>query len=115
MATALAGDRFDRTPAVGGGATCSEFIEALGPAIFAMVEEAVPIALARIARRLGAVQGQRFARSTMHRFFRQFAFGASLAGAKLAKGEVAPNRDVAGPGNIGGGRGAPVWCGAADE
>ncbi|MEL6219584.1 MAG: hypothetical protein AAFR79_14135 [Pseudomonadota bacterium] len=80
-----------------------------------MVEEAVPVTLARIARRLGAEHGQCFARSTMHRFFRRFAFGASLAGAKLAKGEVAPNRDVAGPGNIGGGRGAPVRCGAADE
>ncbi|MEM6489709.1 MAG: winged helix-turn-helix domain-containing protein [Pseudomonadota bacterium] len=54
-----------------GGDKRSERIEALGPAIFAMVEEAVHITLAEIAARLEAEHGQRFAPSTVHRFFRR--------------------------------------------
>jgi transposase len=46
-------------------------IEALGPAIFAMVGEAVHITLAEIAERLEAEYGERFAPSTVHRFFRR--------------------------------------------
>jgi len=46
-------------------------IEALGPAIFAMVEEAVHITLAEIAGRLALEHGERFAPSTVHRFFRR--------------------------------------------
>lgn len=46
-------------------------IEALGPAIFAMVEQAVQITLAEIAERLEAEHGERFAPSTVHRFFRR--------------------------------------------
>lgn len=54
-----------------GGDKRSERIEALGPVIFAMVEEAVHITLAEIAERLEAEHGQRFAPSTVHRFFRR--------------------------------------------
>lgn len=46
-------------------------IEALGPAIFAMVEKAVHITLKEIAERLEAEHGERFAPSTVHRFFRR--------------------------------------------
>ncbi|MEO0822697.1 MAG: transposase [Pseudomonadota bacterium] len=46
-------------------------IEALGPAIFAMVEQTVHITLAEIAARLEAEHGERFAPSTVHRFFRR--------------------------------------------
>lgn len=58
-------------PRAMGGDKRSERIEALGPAIFAMVEEAVHITLAEIAGRLEAEHGQRFAPSTVHRFFRR--------------------------------------------
>lgn len=58
-------------PRAMGGDKRSERIEALGPAIFAMVEEAVHITLAEIAERLEAEHGQRFAPSTVHRFFRR--------------------------------------------
>jgi len=54
-----------------GGDKCSERIEALGPAIFAMVGEAVHITLAEIAERLEREHGERFAPSTVHRFFRR--------------------------------------------
>ncbi len=54
-----------------GGDKRSDRIEALGPAIFAMVEEAVHITLAEIAERLGREHGERFAPSTVHRFFRR--------------------------------------------
>lgn len=54
-----------------GGDRRSKRIETLGPAIFAMVEEAVHITLAEIADRLEAEHGGRFAPSTVHRFFRR--------------------------------------------
>ena len=54
-----------------GGDTRSERIETLGPAIFAMVEEAVHITLADIAERLEVEHGEPFAPSTVHRFFRR--------------------------------------------
>jgi len=46
-------------------------LEALGSAIFAMVEEAVHITLAELAERLEVEHGERFAPSTVHRFFRR--------------------------------------------
>lgn len=54
-----------------GGDKRSERVEALGPAIFAMVEEAVHITLAEIAERLERDHGERVAPSTVHRFFRR--------------------------------------------
>jgi len=54
-----------------GGDKRSDRIEALGPAIFAMVAETVHITLVEIAERLEAEHGERFAPSTVHRFFRR--------------------------------------------
>lgn len=54
-----------------GGDKRSDRIEALGPAIFAMVEEAVHVTLVEITERLEAEHGERFAPSTVHRFFRR--------------------------------------------
>ena len=54
-----------------GGDKRSERIETLGPEIFALVEEAVHITLAEIAERLESQHGERFAPSTVHRFFRR--------------------------------------------
>ena len=51
-------------PRAQGGDKRSSRIEALGPAIFAMVEAAVHITLAEIAERLEAEHGERFAPST---------------------------------------------------
>lgn len=58
-------------PRAQGGDQRSDRIEALGSAIFAMVEEAVHITLAEIAERLEVEHGERFAPSTVHRFFRR--------------------------------------------
>jgi transposase len=58
-------------PRAQGGDKRSGRIEALGPAIFAMVGEAVHITLAEIAGRLEREHGERFASSTVHRFFRR--------------------------------------------
>jgi transposase len=58
-------------PRAQGGDKRSGRIEALGPAIFAMVETAVHITLAEITERLEAEHGERFAPSTVHRFFRR--------------------------------------------
>lgn len=58
-------------PRAQGGDRRSDRIEALGSAIFAMVEEAVHITLAEIAERLDVEHGERFAPSTVHRFFRR--------------------------------------------
>ncbi len=54
-----------------GGDQRSWRIEELGGAIFAMLEEAPDITLAEIAARLEREHGQRFAPSTVHRFFRR--------------------------------------------
>jgi transposase len=54
-----------------GGDTRSGRIEAVGAAILAMVAEAPDITLAEIAERLEREHGQRFAPSTVHRFFRR--------------------------------------------
>ncbi len=54
-----------------GGDTRSGRIEAVGPAILAMAEETPDITLVEIAERLEREHGERFAPSTVHRFFRR--------------------------------------------
>ena len=58
-------------PRAQGGDTRSGRIEALGPAILAMVEETPDITLVEIAERLEQEGGERFAPSTVHRYFRR--------------------------------------------
>jgi transposase len=58
-------------PRAQGGDKRSDRIEALADAIFAMVEEAVHITLAEVAERIERAHGERFAPSTVHRFFRR--------------------------------------------
>lgn len=64
-------------------------IEALGPAIFAMVEQTVHITLAEIAARLEAEHGERFAPSTVHRFFRRHGWTFKKKSAHAAEQERA--------------------------
>ena len=54
-----------------GGDTRSGRVEALGPAILAMAEKTPDITLVEIAERLEREHGERFAPSTVHRFFRR--------------------------------------------
>lgn len=54
-----------------GGDRRSDRIEALGPAILAMMDEAADITLVEIVGRLEREHGERFAPSTVHRFFRR--------------------------------------------
>ena len=58
-------------PRAQGGDTRSRRIEAVGGAILAMVAEAADITLVEIAKRLEREHGERFAPSTVHRFFRR--------------------------------------------
>jgi transposase len=58
-------------PRAQGGDTRSGRIEAVGPAILAMVEEEPDITLVELAERLEREHGERFAPSTVHRFFRR--------------------------------------------
>ena len=58
-------------PRAQGGDTRSGRIETVGPAILAMVDETPDITLAEIADRLERERGERFAPSTVHRFFRR--------------------------------------------
>lgn len=58
-------------PRAQGGDTRSGRIEALGAAILAMVDETPDITLVEIAERLEREHGERFAPSTVHRFFRR--------------------------------------------
>ena len=58
-------------PQAQGGDTRSGRIEALGPAILGMVEKTPDITLVEIAERLEREHGERFAPSTVHRFFRR--------------------------------------------
>lgn len=58
-------------PRAQGGDTRSGRIEALGPAIMAMVDETPDITLVEITERLEREHGERFAPSTVHRFFRR--------------------------------------------
>lgn len=58
-------------PRAQGGDTRSGRIEAHGPAILAMVDETPDITLVEIAERLEQERGERFAPSTIHRYFRR--------------------------------------------
>jgi transposase len=58
-------------PRAQGGDTRSGRIEALGAAILAMVDETPDVTLVEIAERLEGEHGERFAPSTVHRFFRR--------------------------------------------
>ena len=58
-------------PHARGGDTRSGRIETVGPAILAMVEGMPDITLVEIAERLAREHGERFAPSTVHRFFRR--------------------------------------------
>ncbi len=58
-------------PRAQGGDTRSGRIEAVGPAILAMVDETPDITLVEIADRLEREHGERFAPSSVHRFFRR--------------------------------------------
>ena len=58
-------------PCAQGGDTRSGRIEALGPAILAMAEETPDVTLVEVAERLEREHGERFAPSTVHRFFRR--------------------------------------------
>ena len=58
-------------PRAQGGDMRSARIEAVGPAILAMVEKTPDITLVEIAERLEREHGERFAPSTVHRFFRR--------------------------------------------
>jgi transposase len=58
-------------PRAQGGDTRSGRIEAVGPAILAMVAETPDVTLVEIAERLEREHGERFAPSTVHRFFRR--------------------------------------------
>lgn len=58
-------------PRAQGGDTRSGRIEAVGGAILVMVAEAPDITLVEIAERLEREHGERFAPSTVHRFFRR--------------------------------------------
>ena len=68
------------TPRPQGGDTRSSRIEAVGPAILAMVAETPDITLVEISERLEREHGERFAPSTVHRFFRRrgWSFKKSL-------------------------------------
>lgn len=68
-------------PRAQGGDRRSGRIEALGPAILAMVDERPDITLVELAERLESEHGERFAPSTVHRFFcrRSWSFKKSLA------------------------------------
>lgn len=67
-------------PRAQGGDTRSGRIEAVGTAILAMVDETPDITLVEIAERLEREHGERFAPSTVHRFFRRhgWSFKKSL-------------------------------------
>jgi len=58
-------------PQAQGGDTRSGRIEAVGRAILSMVEETPDITLVEIVKRLEREHGERFAPSTVHRFFRR--------------------------------------------
>lgn len=76
-------------PGAQGGDQRSWRIEALGGTIFAMLEETPDITLAEIAARLEREHGQRFAPSTVHRFFRRHGWSFKKSPAMRAS-RIAP-------------------------
>lgn len=75
-------------------------IEALGAAILAMAEEGKDITLVEIAERLEREPGERFAPSTVHRFFRRHGrtFRKSPATPPSRSARTSPRRATPGPG-----------------
>ncbi|MEM6439106.1 MAG: IS630 family transposase, partial [Pseudomonadota bacterium] len=84
-------------PKAQGGDTRSGRIEALGPEILAMVEKTPDITLVEIAERLERAHGERFAPSTVHRFFRRHGWSFSKKSAHASeqdRADVAAAREA---------------------
>jgi transposase len=81
-------------PRAQGGDTRSGRIESSGPAILAMVAETPDITLVEIAERLEREHGERFAPSTIHRFFRRrgLSFKKSLPTPASRIARMSPRR-----------------------
>lgn len=85
-------------PKAQGGDTRSGRIEALGPEILAMVEKRPDITLVEIAERLEHEHGERFAPSTVHRFFRRHGWSYKKSPPKPASrtARTSPRRALPG-------------------
>ncbi|MET4702511.1 transposase [Constrictibacter sp. MBR-5] len=88
-----------------GGDTRSGRIEAHGPAILAMVGETPDITLVELVERLEQERGERFAPSTIHRYFRRhgWSFKKSPPTPASRTARMSPRR--ARPGS----RGSRIW------
>lgn len=86
-------------PRTQGGDTRSGRIEALGPTILAMVDEMPDITLVEIAEWLAHEQGERFAPSTVHRFFRRHGWSFKKSPAMPASRSARTSRRRARPGS----------------
>jgi transposase len=86
-------------PRTQGGDRRSGRMEACGADILAMVEDAPDITLAEIAARLERERGERFAPSTVHRFFRRrgWSFKKSPATPTSKAALTSPRRAPPGP------------------
>ena len=82
-----------------GGDRRSGRIEALGEAILAMVEAVPDITLAEIAGRLEREHGERFAPSTVHRFFRRRGWSFKKSPAMRASRNARTSGQRARPGS----------------
>jgi hypothetical protein len=102
----VAGDRLGG-PRTHGGDTRSGRIEAHGPAILAMVGETPDITRAEIVERLEQERGERFAPSTIHRYFRRhgwsFKKSPPTPASRTAKMSPQRARLVQGPAGSGSG------------
>jgi transposase len=87
-------------PRAQGGDKRSDRIEALGPAIFRMLDEAAHISLTEIAERLEREHGQRFAPSTVHRFFRRHGWTFKKSPATRASRSATTSSPRARPGSM---------------
>ncbi len=92
-------------PRAQGGDTRSSRIEALGPAILAMVEEAPDLTLVEIAERLEREHGERFAPSTVHRFFGRHGLTFKKSPPTPASRTAPTSPRPARPGS----RSSPIW------
>lgn len=93
-------DTGSAAPRAQGGDKRTGRIEALGPAILAMAEAAKDITLVEIVERLEREHGERFAASTVHRFFRRhgWTFKKSPATPPSRSARTSPRRATPGPG-----------------
>lgn len=82
-----------------GGDKRSGRIEALGDAILAMVETTPDITLAEVAERLERAYGERFAPSTVHRFFRRHGWSFKKSPATPASRSARTSARRATPGS----------------